>query len=209
VQLGIASDHVAFIGFIRQYVAEHPNTKASIELLFLLDALAQASRDTLAVLLETDPAELLAWTRQADPGAYRLLNRLRDHYRGELVRRRLTSRAAIDAHYDSVRLRILSGILASARGGYRLNDARFLIGAIHWRAQRPSDAWQSWRELTEHADGSHAIASSQIRGLLRDGRRDEIWMRREVERILRNDEGRWLMSSYDRLEHFGYRVDSY
>jgi hypothetical protein len=209
VQLGIASDHITFIGFIRQYVAEHPSTKASIELLFLLDTLAQASRDTLGVLLDTAPAELLTWTRQTDPKAYRLIARIREHYSAELVRRGLTSKSAIEAHYDSVRLAILRGILASARDGYRLNDARFLIGAIHWRAERPNEALQSWRELTERADGSHTVASSQIRHLLRQRPTPEGVMWREVERILRNDQGRWLMSSYDRLERFGYRVDTY
>ena len=207
--MGIAADHVTFIGFIRQYVTERPSTKAASELLFLLDTLAQASRDTLGLLLDSEPAERLTWTRTTDPGAYELIARIREHYAGELDRRGLRSRSALDVHYDTVRLAILSGIIASAPSGYRVNDAHFLIGAIHWRADRRHDALQSWRELTDNPDGSRALASSQIRRLLRDGAKQDDAIRREIEQILRNDQGRWLMSSYDRLEHFGYRVDTY
>jgi len=209
VQLGIAADHVTFVGFIRQYVSERPSTKAAIELLFLLDTLAQASRDTLGLLLDSEPAERLTSTRTTDPRAYELLSRIREHYARELDHRGLKSRSALDAHYDAVRLAILAGIIASAPSGYRVNDARFLIGAIHWRANRRHDAFQSWRELTDNPDGSRALASSQIRRLLRDGAKQDDAIRREIEQILRNDQGRWLMSSYDRLEHFGYRIDTY
>jgi hypothetical protein len=186
-----------------------PSVLEGLELLFLLDTLAQASRDTLTVLLDSDPAELLAWTREADPRAYELVARIREHYKLELRRRGLPSRPAIDAHYDSVRLAILGGIVSSAHGGHRLNDARFLIGAIHWRRQRPAVALQTWRELTDHPDGRYSVASSQIRRLIGDRTKSGEALTREVERILRNDQGRWLISSYDRLARFGYRVDTY
>jgi hypothetical protein len=209
VQLGIASDHITFIGFIREYVEAHPSAKASIELLFLLDTLAQASRDTLTVLLDTDPARLLMWTRQTDRKAYDLITRIREHYKVALRRRGLTSKLAVDARYAAVRLAILRGIISNTPDGYRLNDARFLVGAIHWRAGRAEEALQTWRELTDSSDGRYAVASSQMRRLLGGAAKHGQDLKREVERILANDDGRWLMSSYDRLEHFGYRVDTY
>jgi hypothetical protein len=209
VQLGIASDHIEFIGFIRRYASEHTSTKSATELLFLLDALVQASRDTLGVLLDSEPATQLLWTRETDANAYELIRRIRQHYVRELNARGLTSKMAIDRHYDAVRMAILNGIIASARDGYRANDARFLLGVIHWRARRPAAALESWRALTEGSDGSHSAVSSQIRRLLLERPADDGVMRREVERILRNEQGRWLMSAYDRLEHFGYRVDTY
>ena len=216
VQLGIAADHTPFIGFIRQYASEHPSANATIELLFLLDKLAQASRDTLAVLLDSEPETRLTWTRQMDPRAYGLIARIRERYMVELKQLGLASKSAIDAHYDNVRLSILRGIITTTRNGYRANDARFLIGAIYWRAERPENAFEFWRELTESSDGSHAVASSQILRLLgnqsttpsKEMKLDEPVLR-EVDRILRNDQGRWLMFSYDRLHHFGYRIDTY
>jgi hypothetical protein len=45
-------------------VREHPRTRTSTELLFLLDALLQGSRVTLALLLETSPPRQMQWTRQ-------------------------------------------------------------------------------------------------------------------------------------------------
>jgi hypothetical protein len=32
---------------------------------------------------------------------------------------------------------------------------------------------------------------------------------REIDRLLKNENGRWLSLSYDRLRHFGYRFDTY
>src|SRR5438445_453138 len=43
-ELGLAADHVRFIGFISRYVTEHRSTRAATELLFLLDKLVQAAR---------------------------------------------------------------------------------------------------------------------------------------------------------------------
>ena len=63
-QLGLAADHVDFIGFIRGYAAAHPSTKVTTELLFLLDTLAQANADALAVLVETNQPGDLEWTKE-------------------------------------------------------------------------------------------------------------------------------------------------
>jgi hypothetical protein len=68
VQLALAADHVNFISFIRRYAAAHPSTKATTELLFLLDKIGQPH--TLGVLLDGDPRRLSP-ARQANPKACR------------------------------------------------------------------------------------------------------------------------------------------
>jgi hypothetical protein len=217
-QLGLAADHVRFIGFIRRYTSEHPSTRATTELLFLLDKIAEASRDALGVLLDSDPAGYLAWTRQANPRAYQLVREIRRYYRDELTRRALFSQEAITRYYETTRLAILRGIVGSTPDGYRANDARFLAGAIYWRQQRTEDALRSWAEMVVNQNDSHAVVISNLIAALRgrndqrkagDGQRIDPALRREIDQILKNDQGRWVMFSYDRLRRFGYRFDSF
>ena len=205
-QVGLAADHVLFIGYIRQYAARHPRTKVATELLFLLDTIAQANADALATLVETDQPEDLQWTMQANPRAYILMRRIEQEYARELARRGLVTRAAIDAYYDRVRLQILSGILRTTPEGYRANDARFLIGSIHWQQARRREALDAWRGMTPGGgDDTHASAIAQIREAVRLGVPDG----RNIEHILKNKHGRWLAFSDDRLRRFGYRFDTY
>jgi len=126
-QLGLAADHVDFIGFIRNYAAAHPSTRVTTELLFLLDTLAQANADALSVLVETDQPGYLEWTKDLHPRAYLLLRDIQRYYAGDIVRLGLTSRPAIEAFYDRCRLSILTRILQTTPDGYRGNDARFLM----------------------------------------------------------------------------------
>jgi hypothetical protein len=226
-QLGLAADHVSFIGFIRRYASGHPSTRATTELLFLLDTVAEANRDALNVLLDTDPAKDLRWTRDANPDAYRLAAELRRYYKSELDRRGLTSEEAITAHYDRLRLAILDGIVRTTPNGYRANDARFLMGAIYWRQQNTDDALRSWSEITPDGNDSHGVANALIvaalrgRGIARprtntdphgrtaSGQPLDSPLRVEIDRILKNEHGRWVDLSYDRLRRFGFRFDTY
>lgn len=209
-QLGLAADHVTFIEFIRRYAAAYPSTKAATELLFLLDRVAEANRDALRVMRDSDPAEVLSWTRQANPGAYRLINRIRAYYQDELDRRGLKSEEAIDRYYTKVRLAILLGIARTTPGGYRANDARFIAGGLLWREGDTETAVRVWREMTPGQDGSNLTAGPRIAEALRKaGFPPDPAFRREIDRILKNDLGRWLMFSQERLGRFGYRFDSF
>jgi hypothetical protein len=216
-QLGLAADHVSFIGFIRRYASGHPSTRATTELLFLLDTVAEANRDALNVLLDSDPAKDLGWTRDANPDAYRLAAQLRRYYQSELDRRGLTSEEAITAHYDRLRLAILDGIVRTTPNGYRANDARFLMGAIYWRQQNTDDALRSWSEITPDGNDSHGVANAQIvaalrgRGIARmdSGGPVDSPLRVQIDRILKNEHGRWVDLSYDRLRRFGFRFDTF
>jgi hypothetical protein len=211
-QLGLASDHVAFIALIRKYAAEHPSTRVTIELLFLLDRIAEASRDALGVLLDSEPEIDLRWTWRSNPNAYELVTQLRRHYRAELTRLGLTTSDRVTRHYDNVRVSMLEGILRTTPDGYRANDARFLIGAIYWGQGRKTEALQSWRQVTEDPGASYAEACSQIAATLRTTRTDptqDAELARKVNRILKNEQGRWWDNSYDRLKRFGFRFDAY
>jgi hypothetical protein len=216
-QLGLAADHVSFIAFIRRYASDHPSTRATTELLFLLDRIAEASRDALGVLLDNDPVQDLGWTRAANAKAYQLVARIRWYYKSELDRLGLGSEEAIDAHYDTVRLAILNGIVRTSPNGYRAGDARFLIGAIHWRHRRPEEALRWWRDAALTQSDNHVIASGQIAAALRiaaarqgrDAPAADPILRREIDRILKNHQGRWVSLSYDRLRRFGYRFDTF
>ena len=210
-QLGIAADHVAFIGFIREYVAEYPSTRAATELLFLLERIAEASQDALAALLGTDPIRDLRWTRQINPRAFQLAARLRWHYQSELSKRGLSTPTAIVRYYDGLRLAILDGIVRTSPARYRTSDARFLTGAILWRQGRRTDAIEAWRGLSCAPGDSYTAACTQLSrmipaaGVVIDG----IGFRQQVDRVLLNEQSRWWDFSYDRLKQFGYRFDTY
>lgn len=210
-QLGLAADHVKFIGFIREFAAAHPGTRASIELLFLLDRIAEASGDALTTLLAYDPERDLRWTRESNRPAYRLALQLLHHYRSELSRRGMYSNAAVALHYDRVRLAILDGIVRTAPGGYRASDARFLMGAIFWKQGREQEAMRAWHGLACAATDSYVTACTQMTRVMRasvtGGARPALAS--EIARVLKNEQGRWWDLSYDRLKRFGYRFDSY
>jgi tetratricopeptide (TPR) repeat protein len=216
VQLGIAADHADFIGFIRRYVSEHPSTKATTALLFLLDSMAQGSRDALAPLLEIDPDNELVWTQNASPRAYGLLVQLRQYYERELNRRGLTSAEAITVFYENIRLRILTEIVQTSPDRYRASDARFLIGTIYWRQERYREALSAWQQMSIDASDSHVEAYSQVLRIIHKyGARDtsrngvDAMVLRDIDHVLTNANGRWVMSSYDRLHRFGYRADTF
>lgn len=210
-QLGIAADHVAFIGFIRQYAADYPSTKATIELLFLLDRIAEASQDALAALVDSDPVRDLGWTRRTNPRAFQLLARLRWHYQSELSKRGLSSPVAVVRYYDRVRLAILDGIARTSPGRYRSSDARFLIGTILWRQGRHVDAIEAWRGLSCAAADSYYAACTQMSRVIPAAGPvgDTPALAQQVARVIRNEQGRWWDFSYDRLRQFGYRFDTY
>lgn len=217
-ELGLAADHVQFIGFIRQYASDHPSTRTTTELLFLLDELVQGSLDALVTLVDTDPAENLGWTRHANSDAYNLIVDVRRYYRAELARRGLVSAGALRAHYDKVRLAILTGLLRTTPQGYRASDARFLIGAINWKQGQMADALRAWREMAIDPTDGHVIAYSEILAAISDssgpapgpgGALIDRALSTEINRILHADRARWVMFSFDRLRQFGYRFDTF
>jgi hypothetical protein len=215
VELELAADHVNFIGLISRYASAHPSTRATTELLLLLDDLAQASQDAFATLMKTDPNEQLDWTRSKNRAAFELVVRLRRYYSSVLERKGLQDVKDLVGHFDTVRLGILSGIVRTTPDGYRLNDARFLIGAIYWRQGKLREALDWWRPMT--LDPTYRYADAH-RDILRAvsavdaGASDEQIERTvgdRVHRALDAERGRWLMFSFDRLRQFGYQFDTF
>jgi len=204
-ELTLTSDHADFIDFIARYAAQHPSTKATTELLFLLDKIAQASFDALITLLDVVPEEDLQWTRGANEHAFKAIAAIQQYYRVLLDRRNLASRAALKQYYDEARLSILSTIVATAPDGYRGSDARFLIGSILWNQGRPDDAARVWREMTVSPGDAYALAYEQILALPAGAPLDA----RRISEILRRVQGTWLSFSATRLRQFGYHFDTY
>lgn len=218
-ELGLAADHVEYIGFISRFAAAHPSTKSTTELLFLLEKLAQASFDALATLLDTLPDSQLRWTRDANRGAYDFIVDIRHHYANQLVRKGLSSSEALAAYYEKVRLDILTGILRTTPNGYRANDARFLIGSIYWRQQNIGSALRMWRGMTLDRSDGYAASISRILSAIAthtgadrgdvDARDTTRLLSADIDRILRAEHGRWIMFSMDRLKQFGFHFDTF
>ena len=206
-QLGLAADHPEFIGFISQFAAEHPGSKATIELLFVVDKLAQASLDALLTLIVTRPDTDLQWTRLTNRRAFEALVAIRDYYQRQLERRDLASPRAVSAYYDEVRLAILRGVLRSTPDGYRSSDARFLIGEIEWKRGKREQAVGAWRGMTIDPAGAYSRSSTQLLDTLRaPGGRIDV---RRINGILDAEQGRWLMLTLGRLRQFGYHLDTF
>jgi hypothetical protein len=208
VELGLAADHADFIDFVNGYVSRHAGTRAATELLFLVDKLAQGSLDALTTLADTDPSTDLQWTRGANREAYEAIVTIRSYYRTQLERRGLLSADALRAHYGRMRLALLESILLTTPHGYRSADARFLIGAIYWSQGKTAEARRAWKDITIDPADTYAFASAQILDAMRAAEERGV-DRRRVDRILANERGRWVSFSYDRLQAFGYRFDTF
>jgi hypothetical protein len=207
VQLGLATNHIDFIDFISRYASRHPSTKATIELLFLLEEMVQGSFNALTVLLETDPSTELTWTRKVNNDAYEAVVKIRDYYRVQLDRRELASPDTLKAHYDAVRLAILTTILDTTPNAYRASDARFLMGAIFWKQGKKRDALGWWSALTIHPEDRYVTAYSAILTELRSPNGPPTT--RHIDRILEAEHARWVSTSFDRLRQFGFRFDTF
>jgi hypothetical protein len=200
-QLGLAADHVRFIAFISRYAGEHPSTRTTTELLFMLDDIAQANLDALLTLQQTDLTMEMRWTRAQNAGAFKLLADIQQHFAGILERRRLATAPAIRAAYGEVRLQILEGLVRTTPNGYRVADARFLIGAVHWANGRADQALAAWRTLDDATCETYTVACREVREAsvapdVNPARIDE---------LLATQSERWRVYAEARLRQFGYR----
>lgn len=203
-ELGIAAEHADFVRAITNYAASHPSTRATTELLFLLDKLAQASFDSLTLLLDTR-REDLRWTSDSNPQALRLITSIREYYIEALSRQGLLSHPDLLNYYDRVRLTILKGILRTTPDDYRSSDARFLIGSIYWREGNVVEAFRFWQEMiVEPKDTAIAAYSKIIAATARGGIDTD-----RINGILNAEQDRWLRSSTARVRKFGYQLDAF
>lgn len=206
VMLGLAADHEPFIRFVTSFAREHPSSRTTTELLFMLDEFAQGSRDAMLMLLDTDPETLLAGTRAADDEAFALAQLIDRRYRGWVQANGLDRGDAVRRRFDDVRLKILDAILASTPDGYGAGDARFLIGRIYWERRERARALDVWRHIEPDERDAYEEASTAItRELaLADGPRSA-----RISSILGAEYRRWLTYSAKRLGEFGYTFDTF
>jgi hypothetical protein len=205
VTLGLSADHADVIEFIGAYVRQHPSSRTTTELLFLLDQLTQASRDALLMLLATDPAADLTRTKSASDVAYELAASLHSAYGAWLRQHQLDSVRAVAKHFDDLRLRILGTIVDTSPDGYGAADARFLAGQLSFNRQDVGGAVQWWKDMTPDERDSYAEARGEImRAIGPDGTANNV----EVHRILGGERLRWLDTATARLRRFGYTADA-
>jgi hypothetical protein len=205
-ELGLAADHEDFIDFIAAYATAHPSTRVRTELLFLLDKITQANYDALVTLLDVVPEEDLQWTQAQNPQAYTALVRIQQVYRLALERRGLGPRTTLRRYYDAARMSLLTRLVDSTPEGYRVNDARYLIGEICWRQGREAEAIRWWRTLEIDPADSYVGEYSRLVAMVRAGRPLDADL---VNQILNAGRGRWLSFSATRLRQFGYHFDTY
>jgi hypothetical protein len=208
--LAVAADSADFIAFINGYLKANSGTRASTELMFLLDELVQGNHDGLATLLDTNIDSDLAWTRQASRVAFDLIEEVQRFYRGQMAMRGIESAAALRGYYDEVRLSILTRIVRTAPGGYRASDARYLIGAVHWRQGRTAAAVRWWRDMTVNPNDTYVSAYRDVLDVLAttDPSLNSV-ARARVDGILASEYRRWLDASTTRLRSFGYEADEF
>lgn len=206
VMLGLAADHQRLIEFVQSFVRQHPSSRTTTELLFMLDEFTQASRDTLLMLLSTDPRTDLEATRDASLRAFQLAASVHQRYRDLTRDRGLTDTRSLRLYFDDVRLGILKTIIATTPDDYGVTDARFLAGRILWDQNKVAEALDWWNDLGPDGRDAYTAASTAIRRELafRDGETSA-----QISRILGVEYRRWLTFSEERLRQFGYEFDTF
>jgi hypothetical protein len=204
--LGLAADHTRLIAFVESFVRRHPSSRTTTELLFMLDEFTQASRDTLLMLLSTDPRLHLDDTRDASIKAFELAMRVYMRYDNLANERGLRDTKSLRNYFDEVRLRILRTIIETTPDGYGATDARFQAGRILWDQNKAAEALEWWDDLEPDGRDAYTAASTAIRRELafRDGQTSA-----QISRILGLEYRRWLAFSEERLRQFGYEFDTF
>jgi hypothetical protein len=199
-----AADHVDFIDFVRSYTRRHPSSKTTTELLFLLDELAQGSRDVMIMVIETRPERDLQYTASLTRTGFELAKAVKQHY-GQWLFDRQLDKPAVRALYDALRLRLLSTIVETTPDGYRASDARYLAGEILFNQDNLTEAHRVWRSMRPGPRDAYFRASSEVLEAL------DVAMPspRELRRVLQAEYGRWRVYSIDRLRHFGHSCNTF
>jgi hypothetical protein len=204
--LGLASDHARIVEFVGRFVREHPSSRTTTELLFMLDEFVQASLDTLLMVLSTDPETQLLQTREASSDAFNLAVSIRRGYEAWLEARTLNRPAALRQKFDDIRLSVLSLIVSTTPNGYGSADARFLAGRILWERNDTAGAARLWGAMTADGRGSYRVAiESTLAAREADGTFDVI----QIQRVLGAEYRRWITESEQRLAHFGFAIDTF
>jgi hypothetical protein len=200
VMLGLAADHADVVEFVGQYAREHPSSRTTIELLFLLDELAEASRGAFGLLMDTN-IEALTHTRSSSPQDAQLAWQLQRGYESWARTRELDRPESLDARFDAMRTSILQTIIDISPDGYGTADARFLAGRLRWDRSDIAGAVEWWREMGSDERRTYSGVRAEIaQALQAAGGVDVV----RVVRALASERSRWLRESTERLERFGF-----
>ena len=200
VMLGLAADHLDVIQFVGRYAQQHPSSRTTTELLFLLDELADANRGAFDLLMGANIAGL-GHTAASSPQDVQLAWQLQRGYEAWTRAHAVDTPRTLDARYDAVRLTILSTIIETSPNGYGAADARFLAGRLLWNRDDIAGAVRWWREMGTDERQTYAEARAGIRRALGpNGEVDAL----AILGVLAGERSRWLRESADRLARFGF-----
>ncbi len=200
VVLGLAADHVDVVEFAGRYARDHPSSRTTTELLFLLDELAQASQDAWSILMDTN-VDALTLTASASADNLALASQIQRSYKTWARDHAVDKPEQLDARNGAMRLRILQTIIETSPGGYGAADARFLAGRVLWNGNDLAGAVSLWRGMGTDERTVYAEARRNIRQALpADGSVDVVG----IVRALAIERSRWLKESGERLARFGY-----
>ena len=129
-------------------------------------------------------------------------------YTSSLARRRLTTPESVRMYYDAVRLAILDTIVRTSPNGYRVGDARFLMGELYWRQGNAGAALSQWGAISPDPSDTYAFAYTPIVTAIRS-RSNAVETNSAIDRALAAERSQWRSLSYDRLKKFGYSFDSF
>lgn len=205
VMLGLAADHVDVVEFVGRYARQHPSSRTTTELLFLLDELTQASADAWAVLMDTN-VDSLTLTQAASAGNLALARQLQRGYTQWARDHAVDAPRALDARYDDVRLALLTTIIETSPAGYGRADARFLAGRLLWNRNDLAGAVRMWRDMGTDERQTYAEARAAIQRALRPGGDVDVL---GVVEALGAERSRWLRESSSRLARFGYTPSTF
>jgi hypothetical protein len=96
---------------------------------------------------------------------------------------------------------LLSTLVRLTPDGYRPSDARFLMGAIHWRRGDVAEAVRVWRQMTIVADDEYVGSCSRILDVLghdADASRLRADEMNRINAILDAEHRKWVDVSFDR-----------
>jgi hypothetical protein len=205
VMLGLAADHVDVVEFIGRYARQHPSSRTTTELLFLLDELAQAGDDAWNVLMDIN-VDSLTLTRAASADNFALARQLQRGYAEWARAHGLDTPQALGARAGAVRLSILSTIIDTSPGGYGGADARYLAGRLLWDRNDIAGAVRFWREMGTDPRQTYAGARAGIQRALRPGGEVDVVA---IVRVLAGERSRWLRESAERLARFGFTPQTF
>ena len=187
------------------FARQHPSSRATTELLFIIDKLVQGNRDALLELLSLKPSRDLALTSSVNRAAFDMMIAIQRHYATWLAEHGLDSVSAIRARYDDVRLHILSTIVATTPGGYRAGDAQLLMGELLFNQGKVTEAAKRWRDSTRSVRQLRSTYVEIANALRTSPEARTKTIRRTLEK---SQAARWFVSA-DRLRQFGSSCDRF